>query len=445
MMKPQIRILPTLSKAIWLLPLSTSLWVAATGVSRADTELSLQETIDRAVQRSTQVGVAEADLQASVERKRQAWTNVGPRLSASYTESRFDGAQVSPLGLVRGDTTKSGSLTLAQPITGLYAAVEYAKMNGLQADLSQESLKQAKRDAGYGAAESFLQAYQAQEQVAIAEASVAAAKSAFQDAQAMFRVGRLSQADQLKFELALSQAQTRLAQAKALRQVSYLALRQAIQLPDNEAMTLQKQLPKIPEVPADSVKPKLDASRSELRKADLGSEIAGFGKKLAYAKLVPNVSVFAKWDRNFGEQTLLSGPKDNKYYGVKLDWDVWTNGTSVFEIREASAQQAKADLVKQSINDAVQLDLTQAFENSMAAQESLRLARSAVAQADEVYRIDQLRFKNGQISATDLIRSESDRTTASGNLINAETQLLVWYLRLQKAAGSELPHVAANP
>jgi len=129
---------------------------------------------------------------------------------------------------------------------------------------------------------------------------------------------------------------------------------------------------------------------------------------------------------------------------VKLTWDLWSNGSTFFEIREAASNQLKAEVNEQVAQDAVQLDLTQAYENALAAQESLRLARSAVAQAEEVYRIDQLRFKNGQISATDLIRSESDRSTASGNLVNAETQLLVWHLKLQKAAGADLPQLTEH-
>jgi len=410
------------------------------------TELSLEETVQRALNRSTQVGSAEADLQAQTERKRQAWTNVGPRVSADYTEARYEEALVNKAdgSVMRPDVIKTGSLTLAQPVTGLYAAVEYGRLVGLQQDLSAESLRKAKRDAGFGAAENFLQAYQAQEQVVIAEASVAAAKSAFQDAQALFRVGRLSQADQLKFQLALSQAESRLAQAKAARQVTQLVLKQSIQMGPEESLVLKKDLPRIQELGPETPKPELNKNRAELRQAELGSEIARFNKKLVYARYIPSVNLFAKLDRNFGDLTPLSSERETKSYGVKLTWDLWSNGSTFFEIREAASNQLKAEVNEQVAQDAVQLDLTQAYENALAAQESLRLARSAVAQAEEVYRIDQLRFKNGQISATDLIRSESDRSTASGNLVNAETQLLVWHLKLQKAAGADLPQLTEH-
>jgi len=245
------------------------------------TELSLEETVQRALNRSTQVGSAEADLQAQTERKRQAWTNVGPRVSADYTEARYEEALVNKAdgSVMRPDVIKTGSLTLAQPVTGLYAAVEYGRLVGLQQDLSAESLRKAKRDAGFGAAENFLQAYQAQEQVVIAEASVAAAKSAFQDAQALFRVGRLSQADQLKFQLALSQAESRLAQAKAARQVTQLVLKQSIQMGPEESLVLKKDLPRIQELGPETPKPELNKNRAELRQAELGSEIARFNKK----------------------------------------------------------------------------------------------------------------------------------------------------------------------
>ncbi len=419
--------------------------LAATLISSSRAfSLTLEEAIQRGMSRSPQVSQAQADLQIQIEKKRGAWSNVGPKASVTYNETRFPDQQIAKFGeqeiVLRDDVTKMGSLTVTQPITGLYGLVEYGHFNSLQTDFSEEGLRKAKRDAGYAAAESYLQAYQAQEQQVISEASIAAAKSAYQDAQVLQRVGRLNQGDLLKFQLALSQAAARAAQARATRQITMAALQAAIQAGPGEELTLQKELPRLAEEPKiDEAKP--NGTRVEVRQAQLAAEIADYSKKLAYAKMVPSVNVFAKWDRNFGEVTGLGGEKDSNYVGVAVQWDIWNNGSSIFEVREAVAQRARADAYLAGVNDAMRLDAVQANENYKAARESMVLAQSGVAQAEEAYRIDQSRFKNGQISATDLIQSETAKSNAQGQLVTAQTQLILWHLRAQKALGQEEPRL----
>lgn len=429
-----------------LLSLGASL---AAGTARS-APLSLKDAIDRGMNRSPNVAQAEADYQSQVERKRAAWANVGPKVSATYNETRFDNKQEvafpasagqEPQNIViRDDVTKTGSLTVTQPLTGLYGLVEFGNFNSLQAKLSEEGLNRARRDAGYTAAEAYLLAYQAQEQQVIAEASIAAARSAFQDAQALQRVGRLNQGDLLKFQLALSQAEARAAQARAGKKIALSSLLLAIQAAPGETVELEKDLPKvaIAEVELEQSLEKAK-KRPEIRQAEIGAEMAGYSKKLAYAKMIPSVNAFYKHDRNFGEVTGFGGEKDSKYVGLSVQWDIWNNGSSIFEVREAIAQRDKAEAALTAARDGIRLDVIQAAENYAAAKESMALATNAVAQAEEAYRIDQTRFKNGQLSATDLIQSETAKSSAQGQLVAAETQLLTWYFRLQKATGQDQP------
>lgn len=423
------------------LTLFMTVWLAALAQPLA--ALSLEEAIARGVSRSPQVSQAQSAVEVQRERKRAAWSNVGPKASVTYNEARFPDAQLVTFGdqtiTIRDDVTKTGSLTITQPITGLYGLVENGRLNGLQTSFSEEGLRKAKRDAGFMAAESYLQAYQAQEQQAIAGASIAAAKSAYQDAQILQQVGRLNQGDLLKFQLALSQAEARAAQARAATAIAFGMLRSAIQAQATEDLSLQEELPRLASVtPPEAANP---LGRAELKQAELATEIAGYSKKLAYAKMMPSINVFAKWDRNFGEVAGFGGEKDSNYVGLSLQWDIWNNGSSIFEVREAISLREQAEAALTEASDAVRFDALQAQENFKAAQDSMQLAESAVAQAEEAYRIDQTRFKNGQISATDLIKSETDRSSAQGQLVSAQTQLLLWHFRLQKALGQDQPRI----
>jgi outer membrane protein len=410
--------------------------------------LTLSEAVNRAVSRNPAVDQAQAEMDAATERKRSAWTNIGPRVSAEYNETYFPDKQTIQFGgadvLVRDDVSKTGSLTVAQPITGLYAAVQYGRFSNMQQDISFEALRQAKRDVAFQTAEAFLNAYQAQEQEVIAAASLNAARRQYDDALAIQRVGRLSQGDVLKFQLALSQAESRAAQARSTKQVAFALLQQMIQTREGE-LVLDKALPKLEEENIDIEKgiEKALAQRPEARQADLGSELADYNKDLAYSQFIPSVNVFKKWDRNFGEMTAFGGEKETTYYGISLQWDIWSNGSSVFAVREAVANKNKAEASRAMAHDGVRLDVIQSWQNFQAAKQSLKFAQTGVTQAEEAYRIDQTRFKNGQISATDLILSECAMTTAQGTRVAAETQYLLWHFRLQRSMGRDLPQAQA--
>jgi outer membrane protein TolC len=412
--------------------------------------LTLQDAVNRAVTSNPAVDQAQAEMDASTERKRSAWTNIGPRVSAEYNEAYFEDEQRVQFNgndiLLRDEVSKTGSVTIAQPITGLYAAVQYGRFSNMQQDFSFETLRQTKRDIAFQTAEAFLNAYQAQEQEEITGASLNAARRQYEDALAIQRVGRLSQGDVLKFQLALSQAETRAAQARTTKQVAFAMLRQMIQAKDEESISLEQTLPKLEEETIDIQKgiEQALAQRPEAKKAELAIELADYNKDLAYSQFIPSVNIFKKWDRNFGELAGFGGEKETSYYGISLKWDIWSNGSSIFAVREAISNKEKAEATRVSANDNVKLDVIQAWQNFQAAKQSLKFAQTGVTQAEEAYRIDQTRFKNGQISATDLIFSESAMSTAQGTRVAAETQYLLWHFRLQRSMGKDLPHAQAS-
>jgi outer membrane protein len=424
-------------------PLVVLLCFAATASGE---ELTIEQCIAKALNSSTMVSAAESNYQAAQEKRRGAWANAGPRVSVGYNEAYFKEPQVVQFGpqsiTMRPDTVKTGNITVAQPVTGLYAVSEYASLQGVSEDMAEQSLHKSRRDTAFGVAESYLQAYLTEQQEKIAEESLNAAQSQFKDASAMANVGRLGQSDLLKFQLALSQASTRLAQARAGKNLAFTSLKLAIGVSPAEALALGKELPQVKpfEAPQGEARD-LIKQRIEYREAELRKEAAHGGVKVAMAQFIPNINLFAKLDRNFGETGGLGAEKETRSYGVSLQWDIWSNGSSFFAVREAREQSAGASHALQSASDGLYLELVQAIDSSRVAVESLKLAEDAVKQADEAYRIDVIRFKAGQISATELIQSESLRSSARGQLVAAQTQALIWNFRLQKATGAMQPKI----
>jgi len=425
-----------------LVPLT--FWGAAAEISFANS-LTIDEAVARAVTTSPRIRGAQADRDAAKEKRRGAWADLGPRLKAEYSQVRFEDAQKFQMGpteiTLRPEEVKSGSLTLAQPITGLYALAERARMEGSQEDQKDLMLQAARTEVALQTADSWLKAYGAQRQLQIAQASVEAALSQQKDAAALERVGRLNRGDVLRLELAVSEAKARVATTRAGRDIVIAALREAIDVEPGTPVDLAETLPLVPaDDPelAEALKVSRE-TRIERRMAENGVTLAGFGRSLALSQFSPNINLFAKLDHNFGEPAGLGASgRDTRSVGVMLSWDLWNNGSSTFAVREAAQQVIRAGENVAGIDEQIRLDVQAAIYNLKAARESLSLATVAVNQAEEAYRIEQARFKTGARSSTDLILAEAARANAQGRRVAAETDIISWYMKLQKAQGLEI-------
>ena len=152
------------------------------------------------------------------------------------------------------------------------------------------------------------------------------------------------------------------------------------------------------------------------------------------------MDAFAQLDRNFGEVTAFGNKdRDLKYWGIRANWTIWNNGGSIFRTREAFARTRAAEATAEQAKDLVRVDVISAVENLQASREALQFAEVGVKQAEEAYRIDGIRFKSGSITATDQILSENTKASIQGQYVDAKTQLLLSFFRLQKALGQDQP------
>lgn len=434
---------------------SLALWsalVAAPALAQepaagATVQLTIGDAVARALDSSPRIKQAAADRDAQKEKRRGAWADVGPRVRGEYNLVRWEDEQTANFGgqeiVLRPKESQVGSLTALQPITGGVALSAKAGLEGTQAELKEMTLTLTRSEVAYQTAELWLKAYQARRQLEIATQSVGAAESQQRDAAALERAGRMNRGDVLKLELAVSEAKARAAQARVGVEVTDASLREAVGLPADAPLALAGELPVVA-----SSAPEREAAfkeamerRLEPKLAEGGVEAAGFGKKLAYTNFSPSVNLFAKVERNFGEPAGLGGggSRDTKTYGVQATWDIWNNGSHVFAVREAADQIVKAEEGVRGVHQQVRIDVQTAIANFKAAEESLALAKVAVDQAAEAYRIEQVRFRTGARSATDLILAETSNASAQGRLVTAQSDLITWNMRLRKALGDELP------
>jgi outer membrane protein TolC len=92
----------------------------------------------------------------------------------------------------------------------------------------------------------------------------------------------------------------------------------------------------------------------------------------------------------------------------------------------------------QSLEDQIVLEVRQQYLGAVEAREKIAVARTAVEQAKENYRITEERFKAGVTTNTEVLDAESLLISAQANLTNAVYDFQSAKARLDRALGRQI-------
>lgn len=412
----------------------------------ASTDFSVEDAINKTLIESPRLKQVQAEEQAQREKKRGAWSALGPRVRASYNEVHFpDEIKVTFSGneyLLRPDKSKVATLQVVQPVAGLLPLYENARIQGIAETIAEMKTGIMSTELSFLAADMWLKAFQAQKQLHIAKASVIASESQLKDAHALERAGRLNRGDVLKLELLNSENKAKVAQARSFRNIAFSGLKESVGLsPLNELNLLDRlPTPKFEDLEAEQALKLALEQRSEKKVADKTSYIVYFAKKFAYSQFAPELNVFVQFERNLGDISAFGQKnRDTRTYGVQLTWNLWENGATVFAVREAWQKEIQAEQEVRAVETNIRLEVVSALSGLKASKESLNLAKTAVSQAEEAYRIIKSKFLTGSSSATDLVLAQTSSAGAKDRLIAMEIDYIGWQLKLQRALGKERP------
>ncbi len=96
-------------------------------------------------------------------------------------------------------------------------------------------------------------------------------------------------------------------------------------------------------------------------------------------------------------------------------------------------------LAKKKLEDQVRLEARQAFVNAASSRQALDVAREAVSQAEENFRIVTKKFDANAATSFDVVDAEALLTQSRAQVEQALYDYLIASAALQKATGAALP------
>jgi len=409
--------------------------------SGSATRLTQDEVVRRVLERSAALRAARARHEAAAAQAQSARGRLLPSVNLSEEVQRFDSAfSVAfppPIGTVvaRDQTATAFTAEAEQPLLGLFhlgadAAARGSAESAAQADLhtTEASIKEA-------VVSQLLALFEARALGEIAHASVAQLSEQLQVARARLGAGVITRADVLRIETAAANAQQQEIQAQAQEQTQRAGLLVALgESPDTKDLDFAD--PDLPEPaeapPLPTFLARARAKRPELESARFSEESAARTARARGYDLFPEVNAEAAYLHVTGQ---AFSPQDSGFVGIKAEWPIWDWGVRWHQRSAALAQQEAARAEEADLEDRVATDVSSRFFTTRAAAHAIEVARTAIASAEEAYRVTEALVQAGSATTTDLLDAQAALTTARSNLAQARYNYALTLLELSRAAG----------
>jgi outer membrane protein TolC len=404
---------------------------------------AIAEAVEAALRQSPDALSSEAEVAGAEASRAEVRGGFGPKVHVdanlqqwnSPFELSFGGGAIR----VREPFTWTASVSIIQPLTPLLVIYDQYKVVDLGVDVAAVRREATRKEIALRVVQAYYRLLEAQRLTEIARASVGQLEAQEKQAQSLFANGVIGKNDLLRAQLALASARQREIQTRGQVEIARGVLQATIGRPPGEPfepVPFSGDPPPLGEPSVALAESRAVAQRVELRELDRRVDQADKSVSYAQKKLLPQVNAVGNYTHVEGSAFQQA---DAAYVGVFASWDVWDWGTTTSGIAQADAKLQQARVARRKLEDEVRLEARQAFVNAASAAEALAVARTAVTQAEENYRIVTKKFEANAATSFDVVDAEALLTQARGQTETALYDYLIARAALDRATGAPMP------
>jgi len=333
------------------------------------------------------------------------------------------------------DDNYTFNLSLEQPLFTGFALINNLKIANYQKKNSELSLQRSREQVWLNATLAYWGLIRAKEFVRVTEESIAQLESHVEDLKNLLQAGIIIENDLLRAELALSNAQ--LQNVRATNGVrlantalcNVLAIDQSTIIKPTETATV-----------GDAALLSLD----DLSRQAIGSrpDYLAFGnnimildkvKAIRKAEYLPKLALVANYD--WKRPNREYEPEFYNSWNINLvaTLSVFNWGQRHYEIQKVKAQKQQLTELHEQLSNFVKFEVRQAYQLVEESRQAVKIAKQAVAQAEENFRVTSTNYKAGVLTNSDLLDAQTGLTQSKIALVQAKTQHMGAVATLQTA------------
>jgi len=310
------------------------------------------------------------------------------------------------------------------------ARIDLARLGQQQADQQTELVAQQIR---FEVLKSYYGVLLAQSRVVVADEAIENAKADLKRIRDRFETGFIVRSDLLAAEVQLGEFRQQKIQASGELATAQAALNTALGLPVNSPHTITDQLSErffSIETP-DQLNRLALQNRPEYSRAVLA--VRGNARQVRGARdeVLPRVDAFASL--GVSGRSPVTGSSDYAV-GASVTVNVFDAGRRA-RINQARAAESIAQAEQEQLANQISFEVVRAYQQFVSARERLQVVAQTTAQASEVLRIVQDRYREGLTTITEVLRAELALVRARTDVLTARHDHYVAYAKVLLATG----------
>ena len=338
----------------------------------------------------------------------------------------------------------AGSVYFTQPIFMGGAIVAMNKMADINEELAANSLEAKRQSTLFNIDHAYWQVVSLRHKEKLAQSFVELVKKLDSDVQKMVDEGVATKSDRLNVSVKVNEAEMALMKVTDGLTLSKMLLCQLCGLPANEQVkladeeseelslgTLTSQLQPLNSQLSFENRPELKMLQNTV---DLSQQATNLLKAGNLPKVLLTGSYVLSNPNNFnGFEKKFAGVWN---IGVMVHVPIWNWGDVRYKVRAAKGATTIANLELDEAREMIELQVNQKSFLVNEATKKLAMAQSNIARAEENLRTANLGFKEGVISSTTVIEAQTAWLQAMSQKIDAEIEVKLSQVELQKALGT---------
>ena len=411
-------------------------------------QMNMEEAMVRAFETNPAIKIAgyEKDAARGTLNAARAGRGITIKANASASRGGYDEAwfvNAKPMTSDRIGNTYSNSITATMPLyTGgaLSGQIMSAKAGYKSALVG---VQKAYNDMRSTVTNGYYTVLQADDMQVLARESVARLEEHLKNVKAQYDVGVVAKVDVLRSEVELANAQQNLIKAENAYKISEANFNKIIGLPLETNLFLEDTLSYVPyDKDLEYCLDYASKNRPELEQAKQGVEAARGQVKVARSGYQPQIIATAMQTWTTGDKHWPADEETQWRVGVQASLNIFDTGVTRSKAHAAEANYFSAEESYRDTVDAVMLDVRSQYLNLREAEKRISTTEVAVSQAEEDYRIAQLRYQAGVGTNTDVLDAQVALTDAQTNYLQSVYDYNISKTNLETAIGvpMQVPH-----
>jgi outer membrane protein len=431
--------------------------VAAVVSAPASDVLTLEESITMALERSLSIRSAEQEIKSKEYEERSAKADFYPKLSTDYSYTRIDESTVDDAKHQTLAFDRTGSLTTrqvspldpdnyewnvsaAQPLFTGWRLTALRELASVGVDTATIQKETAIHDLVLNVKGAYFGILKAEKLEKVAVQAVEQLEAHLRVAQAFYEEGIIAKNELLQTEVQMAQARQDLIRAQNSVELAKSSFNKLLRRGLDAEVAIEDILDYRPvSLTLEQCLDRAELSRTEIRELSLNILSAEKRVKLSRSGYYPTVSLVGNYNRE-GEEPLMESDPDEDPDAwtllLRAEWTFWEWGKTRHDVSASKAQVAKVKYLLRELKDSIQLQVKEAYLNLREAEKNIQVARTAVIQAEENFRMNEERYKQQVATSTDVLDAQTLLTQARSNYFNALSEHNIAWARLERAMGT---------